>query len=345
MHPSLKNWLDSYLSLNKVKLTNFQALNGDAGFRQYYRLNILDSNNQNKNYILVYAPPSSEKNQEFLNIQKIFAANNIRVPSIYNVDINQGFFILEDLGEKLLYNYIKHTKDIYKFVLDKLLLIQQVKEYNDIADYSSNLMQRELYLCNEWFLNNFLEINQLDKNLAENLNIIESYKSIINNLQKQPQVLVHRDYQSKNMILSNELDNISIIDFQDALIGPVSYDLASVLFDCYVDIDSDKFKNNLDYFYNKLKNNKIISNEISLDIFTNWFYHAVLLRHIKNLGIFARLYLRDNKKNYLQHMPRTLSYVIQALDYLKTNKELEYLDTIFNKKLLNFLNNKLEQVL
>jgi len=195
-------------------------------------------------------------------------------------------------------------------------------------------MTRELNLCNEWFLDKFLEI--------KDVSLSDDYKNIVNNLQKQPKVLVHRDFQSKNLILSDDLNNVGVIDFQDAVVGPVTYDLASFLCDCYVDIEPEVFESNFDYYYQLIISNNIIQPQISKEVFTNWFYNSVLLRHIKNLGIFARLYLRDNKKQYLQHMPRTLDYVLKALEYFNKDNKFEKLNLVFNSELLNILNKKLE---
>ena len=347
MHAFLNKWLHNYLKINQIKFNYLDALDGDAGFRKYYRVNILDKDNTNKNYILTYAPPSTEKNLEFLNIHNIFYKNNIKVPDIYDYDLEQGFFLIEDLGEKLAFNYIKKFDHIYKVTLDNLVKIQKARVIEAVPEYSSSLMTKELNLCNEWFLDKFLKISHS--------NFSKDYKVIVNNLQSQAKVLVHRDFQSKNLILSNDLKNVGVIDFQDAVIGPVTYDLASLLYDCYVDIESELFDSNIDYFFQELISNNLIESKISKEIFTDWFYYAVLLRHIKNLGIFARLYLRDNKKQYLQHMPRTLSYVLKALEYFKSenrveNKledkledKLEELNLVFNTELLSILNNKLEK--
>ena len=287
-----------------------------------------------KNYILTYAPPSTEKNQEFLNIHALFSKNNINVPEIYDYDLNQGFFLIEDLGEKLAYNFIKKSDNIYKAILDNLVKLQKIQDLEIVPEYTQGLMTRELNLCNEWFLDKFLEI--------KDVSLSDDYKNIVNNLQKQPKVLVHRDFQSKNLILSDDLNNVGVIDFQDAVVGPVTYDLASFLCDCYVDIEPEVFESNFDYYYQLIISNNIIQPQISKEVFTNWFYNSVLLRHIKNLGIFARLYLRDNKKQYLQHMPRTLDYVLKALEYFNKDNKFEKLNLVFNSELLNILNKKLE---
>lgn len=335
----LQNWINSECN-TKSELV---ALNNDASFRKYYRFN-----SGSETLVAVDSPPDKENNTAFLSIQEILEENLVRVPKVIKYNTEDGFFLIEYLGDKLILSDLKNTKfpeEIYRPCIDELLKIQLCDQeyinrnykYN-IPIYNSKLLLSEMELFREWFLKQYLEIDISDR---DNLLFNELYNLLINNAIEQPQILVHRDFHSRNLMLIDN-NKIGVIDFQDAVWGPLTYDLVSLYRDCYISWPLDKIKVWCEDYYNKAKSKHVIENSISFEQYWQWFLLMTLQRNLKTIGIFARLYIRDNKSNYLNDIPRTLNYFLDITNYL--SEKYKILDNC-NKFIINNVKNKLDRKL
>lgn len=295
---ALKNWLDSLIKENY----QLESLTGDASFRRYYRLSY-----QNQCRIAMDAPPEKETLEPFIDIAARIRNQGLTAPMIYAKDSELGFALLDDFGDKLFFQGLKEGKQdtLYKSAIDALVLMQGCNT-SGLSAFDDNFIEQELNLFRQWFLKDYLNLNLS----AEEEEIIQdSFDWLKMTLAKQPKVFIHRDYHSRNlMLLAN--DSLGIIDFQDAMIGPFTYDLVSLLKDCYIQWPRQQILEWLSYFYEKSKEAKIYSKAE----FIKAFDYCGLQRHFKVLGIFCRLYLRDNKPNYLNDLPLVLNYVLASLE-------------------------------
>lgn len=300
------SWILNHLpKANSIEGEFFlQPLPGDAGFRRYYRLNTVPT------LIAVDSPPSKEKNQEFIAVSLAFQAKNIKSPKIYAVDFQNGFMLLEDFGEQLLLPLL--TSDSvakqYQQAESILLTIHQVPfDARVFPKYDRSDFAFELSLCRDWFFDRLLGLTM--ENSSQDI-LDATYQALIDNALRQPQNIVHRDFHSRNIMLLQTGD-MGIIDYQDAVLGPITYDLVSLLKDCYVGWPRDMVVKRALNFKDQLLANKIIE-DVDNQTFLKWFDLMGLQRHIKVLGIFSRLALRDGKVSYLQDLPLVINYVLDA---------------------------------
>ncbi|MFW5427440.1 MAG: aminoglycoside phosphotransferase family protein, partial [Methylophagaceae bacterium] len=276
-----------------------EPASSDASFRRYFRVTIED-----KTLILMDAPPAQEDTQPFISIATFMHEHGVHVPTFSAYDIDAGFLLLSDFGNRAYLDELKEQSadSLYKAAIDSLISIQLLPlDKISLPKYDSDLLQREMSLFPEWFLGKHLSIDAPEF-------LTETFKLLTDSALEQAQVFVHRDYHSRNLMHTSE-NSPGIIDFQDAVIGPVTYDLVSLLRDCYIEWPDDKLAGWVKYYYLNAIENKILSNTISLEKFTQWFDWMGLQRHIKVLGIFARLNYRDGKSNYMNDLPLTLKYV------------------------------------
>lgn len=296
---ALNNWLKTIL--NHTSFTVL-PLAGDASFRRYFRV-ISDQ----KTKVIMDAPPTLEAMQQFEHVESILAKLGIITPTIHAIDHGQGFALLEDLGDDLLLGKINldNADRLYGSAIQTLVRIQQAP-INDpkIPFFNQKFMLKELGIFNEWFLNAWLKFipNPKDAQL-----IGDTFDWLVTQITTQPQVLIHRDYHSRNLLLINE--NIGVIDFQDAMYGPLAYDLVSLLRDCYIQWPEEKVQYWLTQYHQLLPT----SMNISLKELQRGFDLCGLQRHLKVLGNFCRLHLRDNKSAYLRDLPLTLKYTMSCL--------------------------------
>ena len=274
-------------------------LMGDAGFRCYYRLNTEPS------LIAVDSPPFKENNPAYVNIAMALQSEGLRTPIIHAVDFTHGFMLLEDFGVQLLHPLLNDqtVSQLYNRAETLLLELQQLPDNEQLYPrYDAQLLEDEMVLFNQWFVTDLLGI---DLEAAEIAMLGSLYASLIESAEEQPQVWVHRDYHSRNlMVLENH--ELGIIDFQDALWGPITYDLVSLLKDCYVRWPAQQTRQRATAFKEQL------GLEIDDQQFLRWFDLMGLQRHIKVMGIFARLALRDGKKGYLNDLPMVIEYSLEA---------------------------------
>lgn len=303
---ALRAWLDAQ---SQFIIEEFLMVSGDASFRRYFRFF-----SQGKNYIAVDAPPEKESNLEFYNIANSYRGAGVRVPEILSVDLVSGFWVLEDFGDDLLSAYYdsSQVESLYEKALNALSGIQSVTKTGELSlpGFDDELLDKEFHLFNHWLLEVHL---QLELTASEHKTLHEAQSRIRQVFKEQPQVGVHRDYHSRNLMVLDDAQ-IGIIDFQDAVIGPVTYDAVSLLRDCYVVWPKDMVERLISQWHARW------ASQYDYQSFKVWFDYVGMQRHIKASGIFCRLCYRDGKSLYLQDIPRTLEYIVDiASQYQDTH--------------------------
>lgn len=309
---TLHTWLDRAIGHLPFNLT---PLAGDASFRRYFRMH-----QDTTTYVVMDAPPDKEGLLDFVEIAKILTEAGVRTPEIIAFDLDQGFALLEDLGDALLFNHVlnsspEQAESYYSLALDSLHKIQTCPtDAPALGEFDHLAIERELQLFRTWFLERWLGITLT--NTEENL-LHDALSMMTENILSQPQCFMHGDYHSRNLILVGSEDELTVgvLDFQDAVRGPFTYDLASILKDAYIKLSEATRLQWINTFYDKLPN----THNWSRADFQHGFAMCGLQRHLKILGIFCRLDQRDGKSAYLRDLPLTLSY---TLDCLKQNEAL-----------------------
>ena len=307
--------LTRWLSDKGYDGSSLSILSADASFRQYYRVN-----KNNISYAVMDCPPEDESLDTFLKITDKLQQAKLNVPEIFDCDSTKGFLVITDFGDDL---YSKKLNDetvycLYTDALEAIVKMQTKVDCTGLKDFDS-FYEDENNLFLDWFLKKHLKI-ELDS--TSSIQINTEFNKINNILKSIPKTFVHRDYHSRNLLVT-DLNNPGIIDYQDAVMGPVTYDLVSLLKDCYVTWNDGLVEDMLESFFTRMKSDTI--NNIS--DFRYWFEITGLQRHIKAIGIFSRLNYRDGKSGYLQDIPRTYAYMDKVLNKYK---ELSTLNEIFN---------------
>ncbi|MFT7560610.1 MAG: aminoglycoside/choline kinase family phosphotransferase [Flavobacteriales bacterium] len=319
-------WLESELvslGLMNSKLSiRLSPLGGDAGFRQYYRIA------ESEGVLAVYAPVDTEDSKQFCLIAKYLRENGIRAPRVFAQDYSQGFMLIEDFGRQMLLPALDHNSvdGYYGEALNVLLRLQQSPLDGSVfPPYDAAVLLTEMRVCLEWFIDALLGIKL---NAAEHAIFEDAFEQINQCCLAQEQVVVHRDFHSRNIVLTG-CGNLGIIDFQDGLIGPLCYDLVSLLKDCYIRWPRQKVET-WALAYAAMLNNVGVRVHNDPQVFLRDFDLMGLQRHLKVLGVFARLNLRDNKGVYLRDLPRVLGYIDEVLDLYP---EFSALRELFDQRL------------
>lgn len=290
----------------------------DASFRRYFRL--LSERGQ---YIAVDAPPEKESNEAFAKVTHLLEAEGLPVPHTHYSFMDSGYFLLDDFGNTLLLDILnaENADSLYNDALEALTVIQQVPA-DSLPKYSQELLLQEMELFQQWFLVRLLDVKLSDSGLQV---LSSAFAHLKKNALAQPQVFVHRDYHSRNL-MKLDTDWPGIIDYQDAVCGPLTYDAVSLLRDCYIQWPADRVQAwALDYRDRLVKKN--IVPHIGDETFLKWFDLMGIQRHLKAIGIFARLNLRDKKPGYLKDIPRTLGYIKSvAPKYPETHALADFID-------------------
>lgn len=294
---------------------------GDASFRRYFRCH---AQSLKQPVILMDAPPEKEDSQPFLDCQQRFMAQGVAVPNILAHDLGIGGLLLEDLGDVSLLSQLD-TKNstgatnLYGKSLDALIALQRHVPTDGLPVYDAERLQTEMDLFTDWYLGKHLSLSLND---AQRADLQRVYSQLIDSALAQPTVCVHRDYHSRNLMIDVQGD-IRIIDFQDAVAGPLTYDAVSLLRDCYISWDDALVKQWLQTYYQTLIDAQLIdSQQADWNTFIRWFDWMGVQRHLKAAGIFARLNHRDGKSGYLDDIPRTLSYIQRICMQYKELKPL-----------------------
>ncbi len=303
--PAVAGWALETLGLEKGEVV-IEALAGDASSRRYYRLR-----GAGESLVLVQAPPATEKNQEFLQVRELLQKLGVRVPALVAADLELGALLLEDLGDRLLLPELAadSVDASYRQAFSLLLRLAGARPGPDFrARYDEALLNEELSRFHRWFVRELLARTPGEGEL----DLFDAAAGVlVENALAQPRVLVHRDFHSRNLMRLAD-GELAVIDFQDAVRGPLTYDLVSLLRDCYIRWPEQRVREWALAYHDELAAAGLPV-AASDEEFLRWFDLMGLQRHIKVLGTFARLYLRDDKPAYLRDLPLVVRYVREVL--------------------------------
>lgn len=307
----IKSWLD-YIGWSDAKI---EVASSDASFRSYYRVF-----KDETSYVLMDSSKQIDSLKPFLDIQTRLLSVGVRVPQVLRKNLELGLLILEDFGSTHLLDVLNddNKKEYYRQAIDEIVLMQKA-DVSELPFYDKEFLIFEMNLMDEWYLKKHLNIHLDTQKLSILTNIIEI---ITDEVLAQPQgVFVHRDFHSRNIMIDKN-DKLGIIDFQDARCGSITYDLVSLLKDCYIETNEALRDDLVLYFRDKKGLN--VDDKTML----RWFDMMGLQRHIKVLGIFARLCHRDGKDGYLNDIPLTLKYVLETAEkYPEIEKLIDVLES------------------
>ena len=302
---TLCQWLEGLPSSWKLDLSSLVPASADASFRRYFRLH--SQNALSPTLIVMDAPPQSEPVEPFIVIAALLQHAGLHVPHVLEKNTSDGFLLLSDLGSITYLTALtdSNADTLYSDAIDALVTMQLASQSGVLPEYSEALLQRELDLLPEWYLKKHL---QFELTADEEKYLRNAFDLILKNNLAQPQVYVHRDFHSRNL-MRTELHNPGVLDFQDAVYGPITYDAASLWRDAYIEWPEERV---IDWVarYWELGRKKELPVHADFGEFYRDFEWMGLQRHIKVLGIFARLYHRDGKDGYLKDIPLVLKYAL-----------------------------------
>ncbi len=314
----LNTWLQRLYPNDTFTLAPASA---DASFRRYFRATFKDGSTK----IIMDAPPEHEDCKPFLRVEKLFEDAGTHVPHVYAQDLAQGFLLLSDLGNTTYLQALNasNAAQLYGAATDALIKIQLASRPDVLPPYDEVLLRRELNLFPDWYIAQHLGVTLSDKQKSK---LEEVFARIVANNLAQPNVYVHRDFHSRNLMVTEP--NPGIIDFQDAVYGPITYDLASLFKDAYIRWEEADIMDWLIVYWEKAR-------KAALPVHADFgeFYRDYEMmgaqRHIKVLGIFARLAIRDGKTGYVQDMPLVMDYLRRAcVRYIALKPLLNILDEL-----------------
>jgi aminoglycoside/choline kinase family phosphotransferase len=300
----LHNWLSHTLS---YQVNSLEPASADASFRRYFRA-VTDRGT----FIAMDAPPDKEDCQPFIDATGWLAKLGVHTPEICAHDLTQGFILLEDLGRRTYLDELRPNADeLYSKAIDALIKIQSGvadQSHPTPATYSGAKLTEEMSLFSRWYINQHLGQSIHEPSFAVWLH---TQQYLVMDCLNQPQVWVHRDYHSRNLMIT-ESNSPGVIDFQDIVVGPIGYDLASIFKDCYIEWPRSQQQVWLEEYRVKAIA-RLELPDFSLETLTRWVDLAGLQRHLKVLGIFCRLSYRDGKNDYLNDLPLVAKYVLEVL--------------------------------
>ena len=302
---TLRNWLKGLEPRWQLDLPTLASASADASFRRYFRIE--SKNPDFPTLIVMDAPPQHEPLDSFIKVDVLLENAGLNVPKILAKNVAEGFLLLSDLGnETYLAALNEETADsLYQDAIHALVQMQLASTPDVLPNYDEGLLQRELDLFPEWYLKKHLHIELTE---LQNSQIKQAFKLIIQNNLAQEKVYVHRDYHSRNLMVT-EKNNPGVIDFQDAVYGPITYDVSSLWRDAYIAWPEERV---LDWVIQFWEEGRKVGLPMPTDFgqFYRDFEWMGLQRHLKVLGIFARLSHRDGKDSYLKDIPVVLEYAI-----------------------------------
>lgn len=319
----LQNWAASQLGVDELDIAPASA---DASFRRYFRVSLNQGGAKGRDYIVMDAPPAHEDCRPFVAVARLFGDAGVHVPQVLGQDLEQGFLLLTDLGNITYLAALTdpaagptRARELYLDANDALIRIQQASRPGVLPEYDCALLARELGLFPEWYVGRHLGV-ELDAQQQSLLDTV--FERILANVLAQPQVYVHRDWHSRNLMVTDP--NPGILDFQDAVYGPITYDLASIYRDAYIQWDEEQ---QLDWVIRYWEKARAAHLPVREDFGEFWrdFEWMGAQRHIKVLGIFARLYHRDGKDGYLKDMPLVMHYLRRVCERYDELKPMLYL--------------------
>ena len=328
---AFQRWLQAQASLHGVLPETVRAASADASFRRYFRVD-----GPKGSYIIMDAPPDKENCEPFVRIAKLMRDAGLYVPAVLAWDEPQGFMLLEDIGSQTMMAVIDPDRPqanapLYRQAIDALVTLQSHSQPGVLPAYDEALLQRELSLFPDWYLTQHRGV-QLDASQRDMLS--STFATIVQRNLAAPSVYVHRDFMPRNlMIPSNTAEpRLGVLDFQDAVYGPITYDMASLMRDAFLSWEEDFVLDVTIRYWEQAR-------KAGLMDFEDWhsdfgaFYRSVewmgLQRHLKVAGIFARLTLRDGKPKYLADAPRFIKYIrATASRYVELTPLLRFIDKV-----------------
>ena len=305
----ITEWLNNILKNQEYTI---KPASSDASFRRYFR--IVSSN---QSYILMDAPPEKENSKPFVEIANVLFNAGLNVPKIHKADFKKGFLLLSDLGNKTYLDELnqQNASLLYRDAYLALIKIQKNADTQSLKPYSDSLLMKELSLFPDWYLklHKSYQMNDSEKNILG-----LTFDLLIKNINSHTQVFVHRDFHSRNLMFCNgDLgENPGILDFQDAVKGSIVYDLVSLFKDAYIVWKEEEIMDWLIRYWEKAKQNKLKVQDDFAEFYRDFEWMGVQ-RHLKVLGIFARLNYRDHKANYLSDLPAVENYLRRACERYK----------------------------
>jgi len=318
----VETWLANYVDCEPSDI-DLELIAGDASPRRFFRVHCsADSRSSASTSLVLMKSPPTENNERFVLVQGLLEADGVRVPRLIRADLAEGWFLLEDLGDKTFHQALESesSDQLYDRALEALVTIASVPVEDVLPTYDAGRLQVELDVFPEWFLGKALELTLDD----ESRRIVAGLSGLLlESALEQPVVMVHRDYHSRNLMALPDSGELAVIDFQDAVLGPLTYDPVSLLKDCYVVWPREQQLAWLSDYRDKLVQRRVVD-ALNFDRLVVWFDLMGLQRHIKVLGVFSRLWLRDQKSAYLADLPVVVDYVLDACD--RYSDEYEVID-------------------
>ncbi|HXP00164.1 MAG TPA: phosphotransferase [Luteibacter sp.] len=282
-----------------------ESASADASFRSYWRGHV-----DGQPVIVMDSPPDKENPAPWVEIGERLARAGLHVPKVMVADLEQGFLLIEDLGTR---TYLPELNDnsvdaLYGDALDALLRMQSHVDTKGLPAFDHAWQTMELEIMPAWLLEKHLGVTLAcgEWDVVEN-----AFTAIMHTIAEQPRAFMHRDYHSRNLLVTAE-HSPGIIDFQGAMSGPITYDLASLLRDAYIVWDNERVAGWVEAYRLRLLDARMLDETIDTDRFRRWFDLTGLQRHIKILGLFCRLCYRDGKPGYLNDLPRVLRYMLDT---------------------------------
>ncbi|MES2018994.1 MAG: phosphotransferase [Pseudomonadota bacterium] len=325
---ALTDWL---ATLNLVEPASRRPASADASFRRYFRFDVLPALRAKLGDTLIAmdAPPERENVPAFLHVQGLLLDAGVTVPAIVAQDVASGFLLLSDLGSTTYLQRltVDNAPFMYSDAVDALIKFQLASAPDVLPEYDRAFIKRELDLFPEWFVGKHLGVTMTPEQQAQ---LDKVFEAIVSNCLAQQQVFMHRDFHSRNLMFLDQ-GNPGVLDFQDAVFGPVTYDLGSLLRDAYVQWDEEIVLDWAVRYWQRAKQLGLPVNP-DIDAFYQDFEFMALQRHLKILGIFCRLNYRDGKANYLGDLPTVIDYVRKTANRYIVLKPLARLLDAFEEK-------------
>lgn len=343
----LKHWLNqlNQLEINPAKnnsdsvldLSSLAPASSDASFRRYFRIN--SKHNPSQSWIVMDAPPPQEDCRPFVQVDAILQETGVLAPIIFAQNIENGFLLLSDFGSITFLDAIKQQAQqqqaqeihaLYLSAITTLVQLQSSTRATELTHYNRERLLQEMTLFPDWYV---ARHKQTQLSQAEQESLQGVFNVLLQNIESQAKVLVHRDYHSRNLMVVPQEDRtakplLGVLDFQDALYGPITYDLMSILRDAYVSWDEEQ---QIDWAIRYWQQAKTQGLPVNADFADFWrdFEWMGLQRHLKVLGIFARLFYRDGKSNYLNDIPVVMNYTRKTAErYRDFHPLLKLLDRL-----------------
>lgn len=299
-----KQWLAGFAGKYRLKTDTLVRASSDAGFRRYFRVS---SDSEARSYIVMDAPPGREDIRPFIRVDAIGVRAGLHVPKIHEADAEQGFMLLSDLGRETFLDRFNEDRSLapayFSAATDALVAFQAVSEPGLMPEYSEAKIREELSLFPEWYVKRHrgTTFDEREQKIWDTV-----CDRLVKSMASESKVLVHRDFMPRNLMVSDPMPGV--LDFQDALYGPVSYDIASLMRDAFISWD-EAFTLDVSIRYWEKARAAGIPVPSDFGLFWQQIEWTGMQRHLKVLGIFARLNYRDGKPKYLADTPRFIAYV------------------------------------